>query len=97
MQRWIEQAIASLLLILRVANKSAFASNTVASGRINEFKTRSRGESADSGALPGGDDASPADERVMNTDELVVGVATGYIDPHQARTQGSPNPDNLHG
>ena len=56
MRRWINQVIAPLLIIQRVANKSAFTSNTVTSACLSEFKARSHGRSTGcSGALPDGD------------------------------------------
>ena len=78
------QVIAPLLIILRVADKSALTSNTVASGRINSFKAPTRGGSRDdSGALPGGDPTSSGDEYVASPGELWVGVENGDINPHQ--------------
>ena len=66
-----------MLIILRVADKSAVTSGTVVSGRISGFKARSRGElTSGSGDLPGGDPANSSDEGVTNTYELRVGVQT---------------------
>ena len=73
----VGQVIAPLFVVHRVANKSALTSESLASGRMSTFKARSRGEPTDgSGAVPGGDPASSADERGMNTGEPRVGVET---------------------
>ena len=45
MRRWIVQVIAPLLIIQRVANKSALTGNTIASRHLSSFKARSRGMS----------------------------------------------------
>ena len=47
----IGQVIAPLLIIQRIANKSALMSNTLSPGGIEEFEARSRGEST-AGAVP---------------------------------------------
>ena len=48
--------IASLLIIQRVASKSALTGEAVVSGSISSFKARSRGEFTDcSDVLPGGE------------------------------------------
>ena len=44
-----------MLIIQRVANKSALTANDVVHGSISEFKAKSRGESADGGSFPSGD------------------------------------------
>ena len=81
MQRRIEQVIAPLLIVLRVANKSALTSNTVASGHISEFKAQTQGELASGTGTPlGGDLMSPADECGTNSGELRVCVRTTDID-----------------
>ena len=50
-------------------------SNTLASGRISTFETRSRGELTDgSGVVPGGDPASSVGECRMNTGEPGIGL-----------------------
>jgi len=50
----IGQVIASLLIIQRVADKSALTSNTLAPGNISSFRARSQGGlTGGSGALPG--------------------------------------------
>ena len=77
MQRRIEQVIAPLLIVLRVANKSALTSNTVASGHISEFKAQTQGELASgSGVPPGGD----PDEYGTNSGGSRVCVRTTDID-----------------
>ena len=98
MQQRSYQVIAPLLVILRVANKSALTSNTIASGRIGEFKARSRVEpTGDGGAISCGDHVNSADEGGMNSGELAVGVATvDIVDIHQDGIQASPNPGTLH-
>ena len=52
--RSIEQVIASLLIIKRVANQSVMTAKTVVTGCIGSYNLRSRGERAggDSGVLP---------------------------------------------
>ena len=42
MQRWIKQVTAALLIVLRVANKSALMSNTVVSGHVGSFELETR-------------------------------------------------------
>ena len=85
--------IASLLIIQRVANKSALTSNTVTSGRLSDFKAKSQGQlTTGNGALPsGGDPMSPVDERGTNSGELGVGMTT--IDVHGDEAQGSSKLD----
>ena len=85
--------IASLLIIQRVANKSALTSNTVASARLSDFKARSRGQpTTGGGAIPsGGDSMSSVDERGTNSGELGVGMTT--IDVHGEEAQGSSKLD----
>ena len=53
----IGQVLAPLLIIQRVANKSALTSNTLISGQLSSFKARSGGKSADSGGTLSGRDA----------------------------------------
>ena len=73
--------IAPLLIILRAANRTALTSNTFASVRISESKGRTREKSTgDSGALPGGDVASSADEHEVNSGEVWLGVETTDFD-----------------
>jgi len=74
---WIEQVIAPLLIIQRVANQSALTSNTIATGHIGSFHARSPGESTnDSGTLPGEYSLDLMDKRGKNPSELVVVVGT---------------------
>ena len=71
-----EQVIAPLLIIQRVANKSALTSNTV-TGRISSFKAGSRGTSmGSSGALPSGDSMSSVDDGQTSSCEFEVGIET---------------------
>ena len=58
MRRPIGQVIASLLIVQRVASKSALTSKTVASGRISEFEARSREELTGRDTLPSGHSTS---------------------------------------
>ena len=97
---WLQsgQVIAPLLIILRVAPKSASTSHTIASVCIGEFKARSRGElTGGGGVLPCGEPTSSADERRMKSSELAIGVGTTYIDLHQDRVRWPSNPDALPG
>ena len=56
MKRRIGQAIAPMLIIQRVANKSALTSNDVVHGCISEFKVKNQEDSTgDDGSLPSGD------------------------------------------
>ena len=76
-QQRIGQVIAPLLIIRRVANKSALTSNTIASLHLSSFKTRSRGISTGgSGALPDGDPTSSVDRRRVGSDEPGIEVET---------------------
>ena len=86
-QRWFGQVIAPLLVIQRVANKSALKSNTVVSGRLSSFEARTRGELTDgSGALPGGDPTSSVDRHGVSSGEPRSEVET-TTDSHR-NTQG---------
>ena len=97
MQGRIEQVIAPLLIILRVANRSALTSKTIASGRISGFKARSRGELTDgAGILPTGTPVSSTDEGEMDSGELTAGVAALDNTPYQDKSQERSNPDALH-
>ena len=78
-----KQVIAPLLIIQRVANRSALTRNTIASGRVSEFKVRTQGEFSGGGAPPGGDRMSSAGERGTNSGEIEVGVQTRDINFHQ--------------
>lgn len=83
MWRRIGQAITSLFVIHRIANKSALTSNTLVPGRISTLKVESRGESTGgSGNVPGGDPASPVGECGVSTGELGVEAET-TADPHR--------------
>ena len=73
--------IAPLLIILRVANKTALTSDAVVAGRVSTFKARSRGESADGGGTLSGDSTSSVDEGGTNSWELRVLIDTG-IESH---------------
>jgi len=42
---WIKQVIAALLIIQRVADRSALTSDTIVTGNISSFQIGSRGES----------------------------------------------------
>ena len=82
-RRRIWQVIAPLLIVRRVANKSAFTSDSVASERISEFKARSQGRSTGrSDALPGGDSTSSVDECGTSSGEHRIEVETS-VDIHQ--------------
>ena len=82
--RWVAscdddgQVIASLLIIQRVANRSALTSSTIAPGSISSFKVRSRGESTvGGGTLPDVHQMSSMGERgITSSGELVFGVET---------------------
>ena len=72
-----EQVIAPLLIIQRVANKSALTSNTITSGRNSTFKARSRGRSmGGSGTLSSGDSMSSVDDGRTSSCEFEVGIET---------------------
>jgi len=78
--------IAPLLIIQRVASKSALMTETTVSGRVNLFEVGGREEFASGrGAPPGGNPVSFVDERRMNSSgELGVWVKT-TVDFHQDR------------
>ena len=58
--------------------------NTVASGRISEFKARTQQELAGGGgASPGGDLVSSVGERRVDSGEVVVSVQTTDVDSRQ--------------
>ena len=67
MRRWIVQVIAPLLIIQRVANKSALTGNTIASRHLSSFKARSRGMSM------GGNVTLPDGGPINSVDSLGVG------------------------
>jgi hypothetical protein len=77
------QVIAPLLIIQRVANRKAFTSETIVTGRTSSMNFRNQGESTGgSGTLPGGYPKFSADKHRMNSGELGIGVET-TIDFHQ--------------
>ena len=79
----IWQVIASLLIIQRVANKSALTGNTVVSAHMSEFKAETRGRSTGgSGDLPGEDPTTSTDERRTSFGESGGEVET-TIDSHR--------------
>ena len=81
--RRLEQVIAPLLVIQRVANKSALTSNTVASARVSEFEARAGGGSAgDSDIITSGYHMSSVGGRGVDSSELGVTVET-MMDFHQ--------------
>lgn len=52
---FVEQVIAPLLIIQRVANRKALTSESLASGAIDSIRFKSRGNSSGgTGSLPGG-------------------------------------------
>ena len=87
MSRPIVQAIAALLIIQRVANKSALTSNTVASGHLSSFKFGSRGQSTGDSDLPYECPMSSLEGRGVGSGEL--GVRT-TIDVHQGKVSEPP-------
>ena len=69
--------IAPLLVILRVANKSALASKTIASGQLSSFKAGTRGELTDGGtALLDEEPSSSADQSGVGSRRLGTEVET---------------------
>ena len=72
--KWIGQVIAPLLIINRVANRSALTSRTIVTGHASALGFRSRGESMSDGALPGVCPVSLVDPRGKNSGELEVGA-----------------------
>ena len=77
MRRWIGQVIAPLLIIQRVANKSALTSNTIASRHLSSFRARSRGMSTGGNVnLSGGDPTSPVNNLGVGSGDLGVGDET---------------------
>ena len=86
MQRRVEQVIAPLLIIMRVADKSALTSNTFASVRIGNFDARTREEfTGGGGTIPDGDLVGSADKRLLNFGELWVEADKIDLDSHQDR------------
>ena len=80
MLRRVGQVIAPLLIVQRVANRSALTSETITAVPTISFNPWSRGEST-GGALPGGDPMS-LDERGKKSGELGFRVRT-TIDLHR--------------
>ena len=79
MRQWIEQVIAPLLIIQRVANKSALTSETITPGRVSEFKAVTLGESAgDGSALPAGEPMASVDRYGVGSGELRVETTTDF-------------------
>ena len=77
MLRWIKQVIAPLLIVQRVADKSALTRQTVMSGRISEFKVTTPGESISGGGVfPGGDPTSLVDRHGVGSGVLEVEITT---------------------
>ena len=77
MRRWIGQVIAALLIIQRVANRSALTSKIVVSGHLGSLRARTQGSSTDITDAPPGDyTTGSADEYAMNPGELGVEVET---------------------
>ena len=71
----IGQVIAPLLIIRRVANRSALTSDTIVTRPIDSFRARSRGESTGgSHALPGRYPTCSADNHGKDTSELGIAV-----------------------
>ena len=80
MWRRTGQVLAPLLIIQRVANKSALTSNTFISGHLSSFKARSGEKStSEAGAILSGDAMSSVDKRGVNSGEL-SGVTVSYFD-----------------
>lgn len=74
--RGVEQVIAPFLIILRVANQSALASNTTL-GSISSVRARSKGRrGSGSGTIYGGYPMSSMESQGRTTDEFSVAVET---------------------
>ena len=83
MRLCIGQAIASLLIIKRVANRSALTNDTIPSARMPSLRATSGGElMGDNGALPGGAPINSVGGRETGPGDLGVGAGT-TIDSHQ--------------
>ena len=77
------QVIAPLLVIQRVADKSALTGDIVVSAHLSEFKARSGGQlTAGSVDLPSGDPACSVDGNGKNSGELGAEVES-TIDFHR--------------
>ena len=78
------QVIAPLLIIQRVANRSALTSNTIATGHIESFHVGSRWESAGGNlTLPRGSSVSSVDNCTKNTNELGDHAVETKLDLHK--------------
>ena len=79
--------IAPLLIIQRVANKSALTSDSIALENISSFRARTREElTGGSSALPGGDTTDSVGRHGVDfSGELGIGVET-TINSHGDRT-----------
>ena len=66
-----------MLIILRVADKSAFTSDTNTSGLIGSSKTMNWGEfTGGSSTLPGGNTSISVDRRRVDSHELGIRIET---------------------
>ena len=74
--------IAPLLIIKRVANRSALAGSIVVTGTVGSLKFGSGGGSRGGGPLPSGSSSSSVDSCEKSSGELGVGVGA-TIDLHQ--------------
>jgi len=75
--------IAPLLIIKRVANRSALTGDIIVTGTINSLKFGSGGSGSDD-TLPGGSFVSSVDSCSKNSGELGVGVGVeATIDLHR--------------
>ena len=79
------QVIAPLLIVERVANRTALTSDSIVTGNVGTFRTRSRGESTGgSYARSGGQPMCSADSHGKGTGE-VGAVAETAVDPQDSR------------
>ena len=79
MRRWIVQVIAPLLIIQRVANKSALTGNTIASRHLSSFKARSGGMSTGGNVtLPGGGPINSVDSLGVGSGDLGDETTTDF-------------------
>ena len=79
----IEQVIAPYLIILRIANRRAFACDNADSGNVGSIHFKSRGKTTSGGMRPG---EYPMNS--MNGSEFGVGIEM-TIDLHRGRVSGS--------
>ena len=82
--RRIEQVIAPLLIIRRVANKSALTRDTVVSGRTSSLKFWTQGKSTGGSSSLSDGPTIAADEYGMNSGESKIEVESA-IDFHQGK------------